>query len=157
AARVRSGKFVLRDYNFEKPQLDLTSTAEGKDYTNLEVYDYPGLYVEPAEGKRLAKVRLEAEQAQCSTLAVKAECMRFFVGKKITVSESANLGASVDGDWFLTALEHEYDGARGDAGKNDNGFSLHATLVPSKVKFRTPRNTPMPMIEGPQTARVVAP
>jgi uncharacterized protein involved in type VI secretion and phage assembly len=27
---VRSGKFVLRDYNFEKPQLDLTSTAEAE-------------------------------------------------------------------------------------------------------------------------------
>jgi type VI secretion system secreted protein VgrG len=157
AARVRSGKFVLRDYNFEKPQLDLTSTAEGKQYTNLEVYDYPGLYFEPSEGKRLAQVRLEAEQAMCSTLAVRAECMRFFVGKKLTISESANLGASVDGDWFLTSLSHEYDGARGDGGKNDNGFSLHATLVPSKVKFRTPRRTPVPLIEGPQTARVVAP
>jgi len=157
ARRVRSGKFVLRDFNFEKPQLDLTSTAEGKEYTNLEVYDYPGIYFEPAEGKRLAKVRLEAEQAACSTLSVKAECMRLFPGKKITVTDSATLGGDVDGDWVITTLDHDYDGSRGESGKDDNGFSVHATLLPSDTKYRTPRRTPVPVIEGPQTARVVVP
>ncbi len=157
ARRVRSGKFVLRDYNFEKPQLDLTSTAEAKERTDLEVYDYPGIYLEPAEGKRLAQVRLEAEQAAGSTLSVKAECMRFFAGKKITIIESESLGGSVDGDWVITSLDHDYDGARGESKSGDAGFSLRATLVPADVKYRTPRRTPVPMIEGPQTARVVAP
>lgn len=159
AKRVRSGKFVLRDYNFEKPQLDLTSTAEGKEYTNLEVYDYPGIYLEPSEGQRLAKVRLEAEQALCSTVSIKAECLRLFVGKKLTVAESASLGGDLDGDWVVTSLDHDYDGARGESEKQkgDAGFALHATLLPADVKHRTPRRTPVPMIEGPQTARVVAP
>lgn len=155
--RVRSGKFVLRDYNFEKPQLDLTSTAEAKERTDLEVYDYPGIYLEPAEGKRLAQVRLEAEQAAGSTLAVKAECMRFFAGKKITIVESESLGGNVDGDWVVTSLDHDYDGSRGESGKGDSGFSLRAVLLPADVKYRTPRRTPVPVIEGPQTARVVAP
>jgi type VI secretion system secreted protein VgrG len=158
ARRVRSGKFVLRDYNFEKPQLDLTSTAEGKEHTNLEVYDYPGIYLEPAEGKRLAQTRLEAEQSSASTIAIKAECMRLFTGKKITVTESTNLGGSLDGDWVVTSLDHDYDGSRGEsAGKTDSGFSVHATLLPADVKYRSPRRTPVPVIEGPQTARVVAP
>jgi type VI secretion system secreted protein VgrG len=154
ARRVRSGKFVLRDYNFEKPQLDLTSTAEAKERTDLEVYDYPGIYLEPAEGKRLAQTRLEAEQAAASTLSVKAECMRFFTGKKITIVESESLGGNVDGDWVITALDLEYDGARGEG---DQNFSVRATLLPADVKYRTPRRTPVPVIEGPQTARVVAP
>lgn len=159
ARRVRSGKFVLRDFNFEKPQLDLTSTAEAKEYTNLEVYDYPGIYLEPAEGKRLAQVRLEAEQAVASTIAIHAECMRLGAGKKITVTESVSLGGSVDGDWVITSLDHHFDGARGESEKNkgDSGFSVHATLLPLDVKYRTPRRTPVPVIEGPQTARVVAP
>ncbi len=157
ARRVRSGKFVLRDFNFEKPQLDLTSTAEGKDYTNLEVYDYPGIYLEPAEGKRLAKVRLEAEQAASSTLSIKADCMRLFPGKKLTLTDSETLGGNVDGDWVITTLDHEYDGSRGESQKGDSGFSVHATVLPSAVKYRTPRRTPVPLIEGPQTARVVAP
>ena len=157
ARRVRSGKFVLRDFNFEKPQLDLTSTAEGKDYGNLEVYDYPGIYLEPAEGKRLANVRLEAEQAACSTLSIKAECMRLAPGKKLTLTDSETLGGNVDGDWVITSLDHDYDGSRGESQKGDTGFSVHATLLPSAVKYRTPRRTPVPLIEGPQTARVVAP
>lgn len=157
ARRVRSGKFVLRDYNFEKPQLDLTSTAEAKERTDLEVYDYPGIFLEPAEGKRLAQVRLEAEQAAGSTLAIKAECMRLFAGKKITIVESESLGGSVDGDYVVVALDHDYDGARGESGKGDSGFSLKATVLPADVKYRTPRRTPVPVIEGPQTARVVVP
>ncbi|MFO0585965.1 MAG: type VI secretion system tip protein TssI/VgrG [Polyangiaceae bacterium] len=157
ARRVRSGKFVLRDFNFEKPQLDLTSTAEGKDYTDLEVYDYPGLYFEPAEGKRLAQVRLEAEQAAASTLSIKAECMRLAPGKKITITDSETLGGNVDGDWVITTLDHDYDGSRGESNKGDSGFSVHATLLPSATKYRTARRTPVPMIEGPQTARIVAP
>ncbi|MBK8253720.1 MAG: type VI secretion system tip protein VgrG [Polyangiaceae bacterium] len=155
--RVRSGKFVLRDYNFEKPQLDLTSTAEGKERTDLEVYDYPGIYLEPGEGKRLAQTRLEAEQSFASTLRVKAECMRFFAGKKITIFDSETLGGNVDGEWFITGLEHEYDGTRGDSGGSDSGFHLTATLLPGDAKFRPTRATPIPVILGPQTARVVAP
>ncbi|MEZ4311018.1 MAG: type VI secretion system tip protein TssI/VgrG [Polyangiaceae bacterium] len=155
--RVRSGKFVLRDFNFEKPQLDLTSTAEGKERTDLEVYDYPGVYFEPAEGKRLAQTRLEAEQSTASTLSIKAECLRLFAGKKVTIAESESLGGNVDGDWVLTSIDHDYDGSRGESGTGDIGFNVKATLLPADVKFRPARRTPVPMIEGPQTARVVAP
>ena len=34
---------------------------------------------------------------------------------------------------------------------------VHATLIPKSVKYRSPRRTPVPVIDGPQTATVVAP
>jgi type VI secretion system secreted protein VgrG len=51
------GKVVLRDYDFERPRLDLT--AEAAEGEGEEVYECPGGYTDPAEGKRLARVRLE--------------------------------------------------------------------------------------------------
>src|SRR5690606_14277625 len=81
--RVRSGKVTLRDFNFEKPALDLTVEAEADADADLEVYDYPGEYDDPGEGRRLARVRLEAEQAFRRSLDMKAVCPRLGAGRTI--------------------------------------------------------------------------
>jgi type VI secretion system secreted protein VgrG len=36
-------------------------------------------------------------------------------------------------------------------------YRVHATTIPKAVKFRTPQRTPRPILDGPQTATVVAP
>jgi type VI secretion system secreted protein VgrG len=51
-AEIRSGKFVLRDHDFERPRLDLTAEAEAGSFTELERYDYPGLYTDPRAARR---------------------------------------------------------------------------------------------------------
>jgi type VI secretion system secreted protein VgrG len=149
--RVRSGKFVLRDYNFEKPDLDLTADASADADTELEVYDYPGRYGDPAVGKRLAKVRLEAEQALRNTVSIEAVCTRISAGRKLKVDGSG----AADGEYVVTSVVHAFTG--GASGRGLDTYSAKATLVPAKVKYRPPPVTPLPIIEGPQTARIVAP
>ena len=154
--RVVSGKFVLRDYDFEKPKLDLTSTAESDVDTALEIYDYPGGYFVPAEGKRLVKVRLQAEQAERSTVEIEGDCKRIAPGKKLKIGEASAL--HVEGEFFVTSVSHEMtrlgDGFSADGGES---YRTHATLLPLAVHFRPRQLTPVPIIHGPQTARVVAP
>ncbi|MEO7330840.1 MAG: type VI secretion system tip protein TssI/VgrG, partial [Minicystis sp.] len=147
--RVVSGKFSLRDYDFERPKLDMSAEAESDVDTDLEVYDFPGLYVEPSEGKRLAQVRLEAEQAARSTLLVESDCTRLEIGRKLSIVEA--LHDEINGSYVVTSVVHElgYDGAA--------TYNVTAELLPAAVKFRSPRVTPAPIIEGPQTATVVAP
>ncbi len=147
--RVVSGKFSLRDYDFERPKLDMSAEAEADVDTDLEVYDFPGLYVEPAEGKRLAQVRLEAEQAARSTLLVESDCTRLQIGRKLSIVEA--LHDEINGSYVVTSVVHElgYAGAA--------TYNVTAELLPAAVKFRSPRVTPQPIIEGPQTATVVAP
>ncbi len=144
---VAPGKFVLRDFAFETPKVDLTSTAQAADRDDLEIYDYPGGYFVPADGKRLAAARLEAAQATRDTVSIDAECLRVSVGRKLTITDST----VVEGDWFVTSVVHQYVRER-----QDESFA-RALLVPAKTKFRPPRRTPRPVIEGPQTATVVAP
>jgi type VI secretion system secreted protein VgrG len=149
--RVVSGKFVLRDYDFKRPKLEMTVSASSDADTDLEVYDFPGLYVEPSEGKRLAKVRLEAEQAARSVSLIESDCTRLDVGHKIKITDA--LHDEIDGGYVVVAAVHEL----GYSGGNEAVYHVSAELVPEAIKYRSPRVTPSPIIEGPQTAKVVAP
>lgn len=147
--RVRSGQFVLRDYDFKRPALDMTVTADAEVDTDLSVYDYPGLYVEPSEGERLATVRLEAEQVDRETVSIVADCTRLTVGHHLALTDTP---IGVDGEYVIVEVEH----ALAAGGTAEIGQS-RAKLLPLATKFRTEQSTPRPIIEGPQTARVVAP
>ena len=64
--RFRTGRVALNDYDCLQPNAQLLSDANGDaGYTraDMEHYDYPGNYTDRDEGARLAKVRLDAEQA----------------------------------------------------------------------------------------------
>jgi type VI secretion system secreted protein VgrG len=143
--RTQSGKVVLRDHDFEKPDLDLTVSREADADTDLELYDYPGLYTDPAQGARLAEVRLQARQAERATLEFESACPRLVPGRWFELLEAPR---SLDGEYFVTSAVHELKEGR---------YSVHATAIPKKVKYRAPQVTPRPVIRGPQTATVVAP
>jgi type VI secretion system secreted protein VgrG len=146
ASAVVSGKFVLRDYNFKKPKVDMTATAQGSTHTDFEVYDYPGGYLDPGDGQRLAKLRLEAEQTPSERLWLTINSSRIAVGRKLTVAGTG----STDGDWVATSVVYEFE-------RGEGQHLCYAELIPSKTPFRPARVTPKPVIEGPQTAVVVCP
>jgi type VI secretion system secreted protein VgrG len=147
---VVSGKFTLRDFNFLKPPVDMTSTAQATAHTDFEIYDYPGGYLEPADGKRIAQLRLDAAQVEVETLSLDVDCMRVSVGCKLTVAGTS----SSDGDWVVTRAVHQHEW---DEASHEPRYVCHAELLPAKSKFRPARVTPRPVIEGPQTASVVCP
>jgi len=147
--RVRSGKFVYRDYNFEKPALDMTVEAEADADTDLEVYDYPGEYAEPDEGTRLTQIRLEAEQVARKTLRVEAVCPRVVAGRHLSLGDIGDL----DGEYFILRCRHHFDDGGGEA----PDLRVEVELIEKDVPFRLFPFTPKPRIYGPQTATVVAP
>ncbi len=162
--RVVSGKFVLRDYDFKKPTLDLTVNAEADADTDLERYDFPGCYTVVAEGKRLAKVRLEAEQATRATQQFEGDCTRLQVARSFELTESGELG--YDGKYFITAVDHHFRHASKVIGKQAVGnafgagggiYSVHIEALPAAVPYRAPQETERPVVHGPQTAMIVAP
>src|SRR5690606_27923112 len=108
--RMRSGKFVLRDYDFTRPDLDQTATAEADIDGDLERYDYPGGYTDPAEGRRLAQVRLEAEQVERRLLIAEGDCPRLVLGRKVTIEDA--LFDAAEGDYVVVAVTHELTSAR---------------------------------------------
>ena len=156
--RVVSGKFVLRDFHFETPKVDLTGTASADVDTALEIYDYPGLYGTVADGKRLAQVRLECAQVERHLVEVEGDCTRLHAGRKVELTHAEH--ADANAEHFVVAVSHHMSrtGGEKESGSiGDEEYGTSATLLPLRVKFRAPRLTPWPVIEGPQTAMVVCP
>ena len=159
--QIRSGKVTLRDWNFEKPALLLNSEAEGASSaidTSLEVYDYPGEYVAPADGDALSKLRLDELLASRSIATGASRCTRFRPGYSFTLSEYPR--DSFNASYLLTRVEYwgtapnaRQAGEEGETTVYGNSFEV----IPAAVVFRPFRVTRRPQIHGVQTAIVVGP
>jgi len=159
ARRVRSGRVTRRDYNFEKPGLDLTAGEQAKSFARREVYDYPGRYLDPDRGKRLARVRLEESMAYHETAEGESTCARLVPGFKFTLEDHDR--SEYNREYLVTRLV-----TRGEQPQSlqemapagaEAGWSNRFTAIPAAVPFRPPRVTPRPVVEGVQTATVVGP
>ena len=158
--QVRSGKMTRRDYNFEKPGLDLKKEEQAKVHEKLEVYDYPGRYVEPDRGKQLSKVRLEESMTYYEAADGESTCVRLVPGFKFSLSDHER--AEYNRDYFLTKLVtrgEQPQSLQEASGSGSGGFSYSSrfTAIPASVPFRPARVTPKPVVEGIQTATVTGP
>jgi type VI secretion system secreted protein VgrG len=159
--QVRAGKVSLRDWNFLKPSLMLDASTAGKLDVNLEVYDYPGEYLNPGDGTSLTSVRLDELEASRKTGGGATSCSRFTAGHKFTLSDHPR--EAWNASYLITRVEHfgvahhlittglEDDGEREPIYRNAFEVVL-ATVLP-----RPQRVTRRPQIHGVQTAIVVGP
>jgi type VI secretion system secreted protein VgrG len=159
--RLFSGKFTQRDFNFERPSLDLTADEAHKDKTSRkrEVYDYPGKYAETQKGKTLARVRLQELSAFLEKGEGKSTCPRLVPGRTFKLKEHDR--PAYNREYLLAHVRHE--GAepqaleeRAAAGKGSL-YGNTFVCIPSSETYRPRRRTPKPVVEGPQTAMVVGP
>ncbi len=154
---IRPGKYSLSDFNFEIPNTGLEVNVPSKQKLGpgeREVYDYPGLYAKKAEGDRLAKIRMEEEEAQITKIAGLSNCRAFTSGYRFTLSDFYRSDMN-NKDYVLTSLEHE---ANQDWEKEaELSYVNHFTCISFDVPYRPPRLTPRPVVEGTQTAIVAGP
>jgi type VI secretion system secreted protein VgrG len=158
--QVRSGKMTRRDYNFEKPGLELKKEEQAKVHQKLEVYDYPGRYVEPDRGKQLSKVRLEESMTYYEAAEGESTCVRLVPGFKFSLTDHEHGG--YNRDYFLTRLLTRGEQPQSlqetaGSGGTEFSYSCRFTAIPATVPFRPPRVTPRPRVEGIQTATVTGP
>ncbi|MCP4349974.1 MAG: type VI secretion system tip protein VgrG [Desulfobacterales bacterium] len=157
--QIRTGKVTLRDFNFEKPSLDLTAQDQGDFYQKLEVYDYPGEYTDGGRGKNLAKVRLQEAAMYKDRAEGQSFCPRFVPGFTFKLADHEL--DSFNKEFLLAEIFHSgsqpqslEEHAHGSSGfKYSNQFFG----IPSSVTLRPERTSPKPIVEGVQTAIVVGP
>ncbi len=155
--QIRVGKYTLADYNFEIPNTDLTAVVPSN--TTLgpgerEVYDYPGLYGKKSDGNRLAKIRMEEEEAQITKILGGSGCRAFTSGYKFTLTDHYRRDLN-DKDYLLVSVTHEaVEGYSADA---EPTYRNSFQCIPHEVPFRPFRTTPKPFVKGAQTAIVVGP
>ena len=153
----RTGKFTTNDFDYMKPTANLKAdnqAGERYEKAGLEVYDPPGRYTEQDVGRKRAKVRLEAEQAQDHRRSVSGDAASLYPGGLVTVQHHP----TDDGQYLVVAARHTIapetyrSGAGAGAGEVYEGAY---ELQPADRPFRAPPTTPRPRIQGPQTAFVV--
>ena len=153
--RIRSGKFSHTDFNFEQPAVNLMSEQEAGSFNMLEIYDYPGEYVEQGRGQTLANIRLEEALMLMDKAAGKGGCARFVPGFTFSLTDHENDGFNQE--YLLIDIMHMGSQAQvleERSAKGDILYSNEFSAIPSSVVYRPERNTPKPSMEGIQTAIV---
>ncbi|MBM7116343.1 type VI secretion system Vgr family protein [Archangium primigenium] len=154
--RLRPGTVHLKDYDFERPALDVSGKAKGPEERGaLEVYDYPAAYVTPAVGKAVAKVRLEEAVQATRTLEGEGVAPSLTPGFRFQVEDAGHHAGE------YTAVEVIHSGwlpeTPGTPETTGGLYTCRFKCMPQSVPFRPRRTTDVPTLAGLQTATVVGP
>lgn len=159
SSQIHSGKYTLKDFNFEKPLLDLIAHEQNESHQNMEVYDYPGKYFDENLGKRLALIRLQELMAFKEKAKGKSRCARLTPG--FTFSLIDHECEDFNREYLVLRVTHKgvQPQVLEEITDSDQKFSYHNEFVgiPSLVPFRPKRKTVKPFVKGVQTAIVVGP
>ena len=163
--RFRSGKVTLNDYDLLQPNAKLQSEAQGSERyqkADLELYDYPGKYPrsgpqspkKSSDGDRLAKIRLDAEQALDHRRYAVGDAASLYPGGLFKLERHPSDNA----EYLVVRASHEFGTEFYQTGSGEApGQIYHGRyeLLRSDRVYRSPLVTPKPVIYGPQTAKVV--
>ncbi|MDX1926020.1 MAG: type VI secretion system tip protein TssI/VgrG [Pirellulaceae bacterium] len=154
---VQPGKLVLRDFDYNKPSANLEVRLVSKrNHPNdsVEQYDYPGSYSETSDGNRYLKLRKEEFDAKFSYVEGQARSHRLFTGGQFTLKEHPR-----DDNAEFTVIASNIDIVSGEIERftslSENRSDIQFIAIKKDSPFRLPRETPSPVISGPQTAIVV--
>ena len=160
---VRTGKTMVRDYDFKKPTLDLSATGELSDpgdEGSYEDYDYPGRFVEVSAAKERATVRLSEHRTERDRGQGQSNCRRFLPGFRFTLEDHPRM--DFNREYLLLRVNHW--GSQPQVLAEESGqaegepvYSNTFDCIPADDSLSPRRITPPPRLEGPQTAKVVGP
>jgi type VI secretion system secreted protein VgrG len=157
---VRPGRYAINDFNFEDPLFDLTSEVSGKDERKLEIYDYPGEYVTKDEGERLVGIRMHEQESVHQVATGSSTCRGFISGYRFKLKDhyrkDFNKEYVITSNYISSDQGTNYRTTGVDSAEFFQ-YSNQIQCIPFPSPFRPARKTPVPFMQGPQTAIVVGP
>jgi len=159
AQAVQPGAFAHTDFDFTAPRKSLLakrSNPKAHEHAELEVYDYPGEYVETGDGESYARVRLEELHAGYETVRAEGNARALAMGHLFSLTNYPRDDQNreyliVSADYRLRS---DVFGSSADLPGGDV-FHCSFTAMDAHTAFRPSRITPKPVVQGPQTAIVV--
>jgi type VI secretion system secreted protein VgrG len=183
--QMRSGKYTLRDYCFERPKASLEFTQEiqpevtvgtithslNRINTRLEIYDFPGEYAQRFDGVQRAGgdqagdlSKIDGETKRTAKVRMEEEAVAGLTIRGASRCGQMSAGHrftlerhfNADGPYVLTSVGHSAREPSYRTGKNEwSAYQNSFTCIPLELPFRPPRVTPKPLIAGTQSAFVV--
>ncbi len=155
---IRSGRYVLGDFNFTTVTADLAATRSQPrrhDNADYERYEWVGEYADAAQGEHYARIRLEESQALAARSTGHATVRGLAPGYRFTMRGSPR--ASDNREYLVVSVSYALREGGYASGSGQGSYGFGFMLQPADVPFRAPRQRPMPRATGPQTATVVGP
>jgi type VI secretion system secreted protein VgrG len=162
--QVKPGKFAHNDFNFTTPTPDpnlrllaRASAPTPQKPQPFEIYDNLGGYGTVADGNRYARLRMEELIADRETAQARTDLIGFKAGCKFKLQKHPI--APQNREYLITAVNWSAAEGGYGSGSADGGdfFDCDFSCIPADCTFRPTRTTPLPKIEGPQTATVCGP
>ena len=153
---IASSKFVLNDFNFEKPASSLLVTANiaaGFSQTAYEMFDYPGSYGAVGHGDALARSRIESLHGQCEQIVATTDARGLHPGGLFTLAEHPR--ADANRDYLVTGATYQFTNAGFSSGAGEASFTCQISAVGKEHPYRPLPVVARPVVHGPQTAFVV--
>ena len=160
---VETDKVQLTSYDFERPSVNLKVDAKKQhDYKvpTLEVFDFHGDYVQAVDGSQLAEDYLDEYQTQFEVASGRSNAYGMEVGRLVTLTRHPRDDQNAEYLLTQTRITLSVDGYESGGVSSlaqGRAFECDFNAIPSKQQFRPRRLTPKPVVQGPQTARVVGP
>lgn len=157
-------KYAAKVYDFENPKADLLAKynpdTSGHEWPidDPEIFDYPGYYIDREGGKNYVEIRLQELQCQQERMRATGGCRGLSPGYSFELNAYAR--DDQNKEYLTISIEHEINNNAYFSGEGDMGPVYRCeveVMDKKKLPFRTPRKTPKPIVQGPQTAIVVGP
>ncbi|ENJ7106133.1 type VI secretion system tip protein VgrG [Escherichia coli] len=156
---LRSGQWVLNDFDFMKPRSLLKSTVANPRETGLaeyEHYEWPGDYFTKSEGEMLTRIRMEEQRSPGSLVQGSGNIRTLMTGFTFTLENYPT--AEVNREYLLvqTTLFIQ-DNAQHSGQEQHFSYSTSFELHPTSEVYRPQRTLSKPHTKGPQSAIVTGP
>ncbi len=152
-AQILPSKVSLTDYDYHNPKLDVSGSAPVWTEGSAEVAVYGENFSTPADGKRLAQTRAQAQLTRQQVFRGRGRVFNLRPGYTFTLDEYPNDTFNVE--YLVTSLEHTAD-VSGSVPLKDRVFGhsddleyiVEVSAIPQATQFRPPRRTPKPRVHG---------
>ena len=156
-------EIILKDYNYERPSLDITSRAEVDAAGRGLSYLYGEFFATPEEGERLAHIR--AEELLCKKQEFFGESTVPYIMPGFTFNLHNHYREDFNQEYFIVEVTHEGNQshllssslASAVASTADHSQAIYQNnfkAIPNDVQFRPERITEKPQISGAIHARI---
>ena len=156
---VTPGMYSTDDYDFRKPNawmLQARQNPVSPTPGSVDVYDWPGRFVEHGHGEYYARIRQEVWQVEHHMVSGSGTATGIAPGYIFSLLNAPHF--SDNGKYLVTSAHYDFEEnsyASGDVGATRHNIDF--TVLPAAVTYRAKPETPWPKTHGPQTAKVVGP
>ncbi|HTJ84341.1 MAG TPA: type VI secretion system tip protein TssI/VgrG [Polyangiaceae bacterium] len=145
---MAAGSYTFRDFDFQRPSLDMDGKSAGAFDGGPEVYVFPGKHGDPGHGAERAAMASRASRAASSGWMGKAYAAGLRPGLSLRI-EAAPV-EPFDLDVTVTRVRHDFDLTK-------KGFAVEFSAIGRDVLPTPAARTPSPIHAGPMIGYVVGP